>query len=182
MVPSVTSARRRGHPHLVAQAGDAHGSLILRARVVDGQHHHQGFLEQDLPPDAGGSGARLGDVLVTDDEVQTAEAKLRNGRLELDLGEFELDAGLFDQQVGEGRDEEVAQGGLHPAGADGATNVPGQGGQVHTCRFGRRQEEASVVSEEASGIGEPDSAPSPLHQGRAGFPLQHRHLLGDRGW
>jgi hypothetical protein len=90
--------------------------------------------------------------------------------------------GFLEQQVGKGRDEEVAQDGLQAAGADGAANVPGQSGQVHTCCFGRAQESAGMVSEEAAGIGEPDSAPSPLHEGRAGFLLQHRHLLGHRGW
>ena len=44
----------------------------------------------------------------------------------------------------------------------------------------RGQEQARMVSEDASGIGEPDSPASPLQKGRAGFLLQHRQLLGDR--
>ena len=104
----------------------------------------------------------------------------RHGRFELDLGELELDVGVFGQQVGEGRDEQVAHGGLQPAGADRAANVPGQGGQVHARRFGCDQEPVGMLGEEVAGIGEPDSAPGSLQKRRARFLLQHRHLLGDR--
>jgi hypothetical protein len=57
-----------------------------------------------------------------------------------------------------GRDEHPPGAGLQAAGADGAADLAGQGGQVGPGGVGGGEQDAGVLGQQPAGVGEPDTA------------------------
>jgi hypothetical protein len=122
-------------------------------------------------------------VLVADHQIDGAQPQAGEGFLELQFGDLEADPRMVGPQPDQRGDQQAAGARLEAAGPDGAAHVAAERGQVRLGGLGGlggRQQDPGVLSEQATGVGEPDAPAGLLEQPGAGLLFQPGQLLGDR--